>query len=137
MPMSIVAANEESTDQGNYVRALFDEMAKGHQAAFISSCEVHSPSGQNMARVIFWPEVNKGVFVYIDAKGVISNWASVDWTPDGQWDMSDLGGGISTIRILSDLFYQLTRLPFSWSGPIEVKKASEAPTRHVCVLLKD
>ena len=124
MPMSIVAANEESTDQGNYVRALFDEMAKGHQAAFISSCEVHSPSGQNMARVIFWPEVNKGVFVYIDAKGVISNWASVDWTPDGQWDMSDL-------------FYQLTRLPFSWSGPIEVKKASEAPTRHVCVLLKD
>ena len=71
-----------------------------------------------------------------DKNHVVLNSGDVEWDPDGQWDMGNLEGGVYTIMVMSDLFYKLTRLPFSWASPKDVKRMLAAQPHNSCTLLK-
>ena len=123
-------------DQTNDVNHFINSMVMDHEAAFISSCNAYSGSTKYLARIVFFPQKNQGLFVFSDKNGVVLNYGSLDWTPGGKWDMSDLEGGIETIKISSDLFYKVTYLPFKWASPDDVKAVYQALPENSCEMLK-
>ena len=134
--MTVEAANQTlGMSDTEYINNFIDDMARNHQAAFISTCAVRSKAGIYHAAIVFFPGRNTGVFIFSDRQHVVLNSGDVDWTPEGQWDMGDLEGGMYTIRIMSDLFYRLTRLPFSWASPEDIKHTLAAEPRNSCALL--
>lgn len=137
VPVITVATNlKPDMADTNYINQYVDRMVKDHEAAFVSVCVVHSASADYLAGIVFFPRKNQGMFVFSDKNHVVLNWGDLSWTTEGQWDMGDLEGGTETVKILSDLFYKLTRLPFVWTSPADVKTALAKVPKHSCEMLK-
>lgn len=139
LPFLDAAANQTQTftSDTQYSNYFIDSMEKEHQAAFVSVCVVRSYNGEeDQAAIVFFPMKNKGEFLFTDKNHVVLNSGDVEWDPDGQWDMGNLEGGVYTIMVMSDLFYKLTRLPFSWASPKDVKRMLAAQPHNSCTLLK-
>ena len=132
-----VAANQVTfTSDTQYINYYLDGMVQDHQAAFVSTCAVLYKAAKYQAAIVFFPMKNKGMFIFTDKNHVVLNSGDVEWDPDGQWDMGNLEGGVYTIMVMSDLFYKLTRLPFSWASPKDVKRMLAAQPHNSCTLLK-
>jgi hypothetical protein len=133
--LSVWTANcaqaSESIDASNFV----NEMATKQQGAFVSGCYAHSSSARIRAAIVFFPRSNSGLFVVSDNKGAAFNLGRVELTAAGQWDLADLEGGTDTIRILSDLYEQITRMPFTWFNPKDVNKTLSWRPAQSCRLL--
>lgn len=134
-PVSAAALNPVATEQTNEVVSFIDGMIKTHESAFISSCIVHSGSTRSIARIIFFPMKNKGIFTLTGNHHIVSNWGNVSWTNKGQWDLANLEGGLATIKIMSNLYYQVTRLPFMWYASGNIRHALSAKPKYFCHLL--
>jgi hypothetical protein len=118
------------------VNEFINLMARSHQPAFVSTCNVIIGADKNFAGIIFSPRANKGVFVYGKSQKQIANNANLEWANSGEWSMSELEGGAATVPIMSDLFYQLTRAPFRWASPNNMKRVWNALPSRSCKLLK-
>lgn len=137
--LGAVAANQTQafTSLTQYISYYLNSMAKEHQAAFVSTCMVRSYNGEkDQAAIVFFPMKNKGQFLFTDKDHNVLNSGDVKWDSNGYWDISDLEGGIYTIRVMSDLFDKLIQLPFTWTSPEDVKKVLVTKPSHSCTLLK-
>jgi hypothetical protein len=119
-----------ATPESRYLNTYLEEKMNKHEGAFVSGCVATVPTATVRATIVFFPKENSGVFIVTDSKGALINLGDVDLSETGEWDLGDLEGGMETISILSDVYQQLTTLPFSWIAPDHVKKALvPAPTR--------
>jgi hypothetical protein len=136
-------AHSAPTIESKAATAFVDDMATRHQGAFVGGCiawpsstAVDIPS-EVRAVIVFFPLANKGLFIVSDATGAAFNLGNVDLTPSGQWDLAELEGGMDTVRILSDLYDQVTALPFSWAAPKDVAKALSTVPMRSCKLTEE
>ena len=134
--ISIVANSKPDMAETDHINQYVDGMVKSREAAFVSTCVVHSASTDYLAGIVFFPRKNQGMFIFSDKNHVVLNSGELSWTQEGQWDMGDLEGGTETIKILSDLFYKVTRLPFVWTSPEGVKTALAMAPKNSCEMLK-
>jgi hypothetical protein len=89
-----------------------------------------------MAAIIFSPVTNKGLFVFADDQRKVINDAPLSWSDSGEWNMSELEGGIATIKIMSDLLTQLAHKTFEWTSPATLKNAWLKAPANSCKLLR-
>lgn len=102
------------------------------ESAFISSCNVNMKSKKYVTSIIIFPKSNSGMFVFGRSNQSVSNEGSIRLDQDGQWDLAELEGGTQTIRIMSDLFFELSRQPFTWSAPLDVRRTWNRAPHIAC-----
>lgn len=118
-----------------YLNSYISGMESRYQGAFITECVAKSATANLLATVIYFPRKNSGMFVLRAADGHVSNMGSVRLSDKGQWDLSDLEGGMDTIRILSNLFLQLVRFKFVWVAPSDLGHVGKSRPQNTCRLL--
>lgn len=87
----------------HYIDKSIENMAKKHESAFISACWVKADSSDYTVRVVYFPRTNSGIFTYSTKDEIVLSSGDVYWDPDGQWELSDLEGGMDTIMIMSNI----------------------------------
>lgn len=131
---NIWGSPEPINSASDAIKDLIAAKAKSKESAFISGCTLQTRTGVAVARIVYFPRTNEGRFVLDASNGHTTNDAAVFLDNDGKWQMSDLNGGMQTILILNDVFYQLTRLEFTWSDPSGLKPAISLAPHNVCQL---
>lgn len=124
----------QSNPQSVYLNKYISNMISHRQSAFISECVATSSTTQYDVELIFFPRRNSGLFVIKTAPDMVSNMGKVWLSNTGRWELADLEGGIDTIRILGDLFGQLTRLKFKWVEPSRIARVESLRPKVICRL---
>jgi hypothetical protein len=130
-------ANSPDMFLTNEVIRFVTERVRHHEPAFISECKIADGTKTVLAAIIFFPRSGKGMFIVANNEHVVSNNAGVIWDADGKWDMSELEGGIETIRLMSNVFDQLTRQSFKWASPVDVRRTWEESPTSTCTLARN
>lgn len=106
--------------QTREVDSFVTSMVKKNQSAFYTACIIVTQGTRTVARIVYFPNENKGVFIYSDNKNVVVNWGNT-FLRHGRWELSNLEGGMSTIENLSNIYNQLIKMKFVW---VPTKKVS-------------
>jgi len=113
--LSLNASAQSSTAlaQTREVDSFVAKLVKKNQSAFYTGCILGVKGDRTIARIVYFPNENKGAFIYSDDENVAVNWGNA-FLQHGRWDLSDLEGGMSAIENLSNIYNQLTKKKFEW-----------------------